>query len=1561
MDKLLKTRSASRGWATREATQLATMINSPSTTSASLTLQVGELDKRVEALDAVQSQVEEKLSDDQLNDNIGEAYDFRSRLLRTKLEAINRIAELSEQSQLHVSSSNDNNDTTNGIGSRLNNTTKLPKFEIKKFFGEISEWQTFWDQFCAVVDSTTIPKVNKFTYLKNLLSGEALNSIAGLALTDINYDIAIQSLKARFGRPERIIFSHIQALININVNTSQASTAAELWSIRDELNGHVQSLEALWVNGEKYGIILTPLILSRLPPEIRLEWARSGIGKEADLKYLLGFLKSEIERRERSEGFANTVHSSGSVQNQGTVSAMPATVAVARKIKNCIFCNRTNHSSWKCRRLRSMTYAEKSNVIKEAHACFKCLNTSHFARKCSFKCRSCNGPHHEIICQKGTTQTATPVPVCTEPVVQAATTEPLVQAATTTHSNTDIPHSHTVLQTAKVRVKGSKGDCLVTVMFDTGSDNTYVSSNVVNKVGPVWLTSKSFAFAAFGEGKPSQNETRNIYKLNVENKYGGWEIINCIEVKSICAPMFRAKVPQSSLKAVAHLPLADDYDKEREIHVDILVGLDYYWQFMGRGIHNLPEGLVAQDTVFGWVISGRWNLNDNINVTRNHNVNVSPQLLCITDISDDRLNKFWDLETIGVKPSDGVQDAVLKEFNESIRLVNERYEVKLPWKEGMKECLQNNREIAKVRLNSLSRRLAKDKELGEKYEASISEMERLGIIAEADTTDSGIVYYLPHHPVVKDASFTTKVRVVFDASTKCNNGISLNDCLETGPPLIPGLVDILLRFRRWKIGLTSDITKAFLQIKVHKDDQNVHRFLWKREDKIRTMKFLRVPFGNASSPFLLNATIRHHLTKYPSCLPITELQDNLYVDDWLTGADYYEDALLLFQQAKEIMAQGKFPLTSWNSNNTKVTEMFFNEFDELLQDIWLLNLGWDEHTPEIIQQRFDKWIAGLESLRNWEIPRCYTPALLWSDMSDIELHGGISAGDLVSSGIWLDGPAWLANKFDLPTHSVSLEEKENVKPETQSALLVELCPPNVRIFDVLRWGTLDKAVRITALCKRFVKKLKGPCDFPENFSHDELAMAKLCLFQQQQEVAFGQELDSLKSGKSISGSSPLSKLRPFMGPDGLLRITGRLQQADLSYDEKHPIILPKGHFTTLLIRSFHVKLQNAGVDTVINVLRNTYWILGVRKLMKSVKKRCMPCQKVDSLACNEVAAPLPELRVHQAPPFTVTGLDYAGPLFCLDFPHVKFDILLFTCAVVRAVHLELTESLTQKDCMLALRRFTSRRGVPSVFYSDNAKTFVGARTELSTLFGEEGPKWKFIAPRSPWWGGWWERLVRSIKGALKKSIGSKCLKRTELETSLQEVEACVNSRPLTFVGDEVDTPKALTPSHFLIGKVAGFQNKISELEVEITRANLCERELVRQRRLELFWEVWSKEYLRNLPPTINKFKSKGNVGLGSLVLIREDNIPRMKWPLGRIAKEFPGRDGVTRCFELKTCKGNLVRAIQRLHNLELDGGSNILPQSVYKSCEISGNEKKPKENNPRRSSRTIKPIDRLDL
>ena len=244
------------------------------------------------------------------------------------------------------------------------------------------------------------------------------------------------------------------------------------------------------------------------------------------------------------------------------------------------------------------------------------------------------------------------------------------------------------------------------------------------------------------------------------------------------------------------------------------------------------------------------------------------------------------------------------------------------------------------------------------------------------------------------------------------------------------------------------------------------------------------------------------------------------------------------------------------------------------------------------------------------------------------------------------------------------------------------------------------------------------------------------------------------------------------------------------------------------------------------------------------------------------------------------------------------------------------------DFMLALRRFAASRGLPSVFYSDNPKTFAGTQDLLVNYFGPISPQWKFTVPRSPWWGGWWERLVRSVKSALKKSLGGHCLTRSELETTLHEVEACINSRPLTFVGDELDSSSPLTPSHFLIGRSGGFQ-VFPVSETETVSGSLSDREVFRQQKLNYFWSKWSNDYLRNLPPTVPQFQGKGKAEVGAVVLIREDNTPRLKWPLGVITQVFPGRDGIVRSVQVKTAKGTLTRPIQRLHDLEIANNDHV--------------------------------------
>ena len=177
----------------------------------------------------------------------------------------------------------------------------------------------------------------------------------------------------RFGRKETIIFSHIQKLLNLSV-PSKCSVSA-LWKLNDDLQAHTRSLATLGIDGDKYGVILTPLILSRVPQELRLEWSRDGKGHESDLRFLLSFLEKEIQRRERSQMFQESLGPSfkSSVEERrprvATASALQATSTV-KPSKTCCFCGK-NRPTEKCFKL-SGTIQVKKEKLKSAGLCFRC-------------------------------------------------------------------------------------------------------------------------------------------------------------------------------------------------------------------------------------------------------------------------------------------------------------------------------------------------------------------------------------------------------------------------------------------------------------------------------------------------------------------------------------------------------------------------------------------------------------------------------------------------------------------------------------------------------------------------------------------------------------------------------------------------------------------------------------------------------------------------------------------------------------------------------------------------------------------------------------------------------------------------------------------------------------------------------------------------------------------------------------------------------------------------------------------------------------------------------------
>ena len=227
--------------------------------------------------------------------------------------------------------------------------------------------------------------------------------------------------------------------------------------------------------------------------------------------------------------------------------------------------------------------------------------------------------------------------------------------------------------------------------------------------------------------------------------------------------------------------------------------------------------------------------------------------------------------------------------------------------------------------------------------------------------------------------------------------------------------------------------------------------------------------------------------------------------------------------------------------------------------------------------------------------------------------------------------------------------------ERISLVMVKSSASDGSILEIGRWGTFVKALRVTGWVLRFMANVRTTQKDRKltDLTYEELIEAKKLLFKCVQKEAFSQDIQALKQGKTVYRGSAIAKLDPFLAEDGLLRVKGRLQQSDLTFEEKHPVILPKCHLVHILIRHQHEKMKHAGVDTVISALRNNYWIIGLRRMMKSVKKGCISCQRVDAAACNQVAAPLPDLRVKEAPPFTVTGMDYAGPLYCCDLPNIS--------------------------------------------------------------------------------------------------------------------------------------------------------------------------------------------------------------------------------------------------------------------------------------------------------------------
>lgn len=282
----------------------------------------------------------------------------------------------------------------------------------------------------------------------------------------------------------------------------------------------------------------------------------------------------------------------------------------------------------------------------------------------------------------------------------------------------------------------------------------------------------------------------------------------------------------------------------------------------------------------------------------------------------------------------------------------------------------------------------------------------------------------------------------------------------------------------------------------------------------------------------------------------------------------------------------------------------------------------------------------------------------------------------------------------------------------------------------------------------------------------------------------------------------------------------------------------------------------------------------------------------------------------------------------------KTYIRLYTCASTRATHLELTEDVSVRTFLLAFRRFTSRRGVPTRLLSDNAKTFKAAAKEVKLIsrseevqryFATMGVTWQFIIEKVPWQGGFWERLVQSTKRCLKKNLGRTSLTFEELRTILVEIEATLNNRPLMYLYDDEGISYLLTASQLIYGRQINTSVNDKQFEIVSTHQALTEKVKYQKRLIGQFVKRWKREYLPSIREGSSVANGRGNqqISVGDIVILREEGTPRLFWQLAKIQDLIQSDDGMTRAEKIRLVHGNkrkiteLRRPIQQPIPLEL--------------------------------------------
>ena len=542
------------------------------------------------------------------------------------------------------------------------------------------------------------------------------------------------------------------------------------------------------------------------------------------------------------------------------------------------------------------------------------------------------------------------------------------------------------------------------------------------------------------------------------------------------------------------------------------------------------------------------------------------------------------------------------------------------------------------------------------------------------------------------------------------------------------------------------------------------------------------------------------------------------------------------------------------------------------------------------------------------------------NVADI-LSRGINVDAFCSSLVWRFGPQFLSEpKASWPIQSlewsVDINDEEIKKTSKVAMATIKKDVPFNKLLDCSSWFKLLIRVSVFIAYCRFCKSgVLTPV-----FAVSSLRGAENVTWKYIQQSHFGDQISSLSSNCCLRRGDPLEKLSPMIDELGLVRVGGRLQRSCEPYSIRHPIILPgRSSVVKLLINHFHVSNGHMGKNHLLSSLTSKYWIINRGPVVNSILRGCVQCRRQNGKVSQIKMSSLPADRVTgHRPAFYASGVDFFGPFITTrgrgKSSEKRYGVV-FTCLASRAVHFEVSYSLTTDSFINCLRRFISRRGQVKIVYSDNGTNLVGGSRELSRSVRELGvdaierhlaPKeieWHFNPPNASHFGGVWEREIRTCRKILDNIINNEKHFLTDelLSTFLCEAEQIMNARPLTAVSDDVSDLRALTPNHLLMvspepdASIGHFPPDGSYLRQSWRRV---------QHLAETFWLRWRREYLILLNERQKWKKDETPIKKDDLVLVKDILLPRNQWCLGRVIEEYPSEDGKVRSVKLRISRSS---------------------------------------------------------